>query len=162
MIDLVSLLEPTTLTLHLENQRLKDDQDWYKRSFDAMGELVLSLENPEVISIETLDYPFELIESIIDEYGLSVCIDAGHLIKYGYKIKPVFEKYYDKIPIIHLHGVDFLKTPIQDHVSLDKTPEGKLVDTLEVLRKFQGVVSLEVFNKKNLISSLACLETLFS
>ncbi|MCD4742747.1 MAG: sugar phosphate isomerase/epimerase [Desulfobacteraceae bacterium] len=162
VVDLVSPLEPTTHTLHLESQGLDEDRDWYKRGFDAMGELVLSLKNPEIISIETLAYPFELIEPIIDEYGLSVCIDAGHLIKYGYSVKPVFEKYYDKIPLIHLHGVDFSKTPPQDHVSLDKTPEDKLADTLEVLKKFQGVVSLEVFNKENLILSLACLETLFS
>ena len=162
VIDLVSRLEPTTHTLHFEYKGFDDDKDWYKRGFDAMGELVLSLKNPEIISIETLAYPFELIEPLIAECGLSVCIDAGHLIKYGYSIKPVFEKYHDKIPIIHLHGVDFSKIPPRDHVSLDKTPEDKLADTLEILKKFQGVVSLEVFNKKNLISSLACLETLFS
>jgi sugar phosphate isomerase/epimerase len=161
VIDLVSPLKPTTHTLHLEYQGSSDDKDWYKRSLDAMGELALSLKNPEIISIETLAYPFKLAEPIIDEYGLSVCIDAGHLIKYGYSIKSVFEKYHNKIPIIHLHGVDFSKDPLQDHVSLDKTPSGKLVDTLDVLKKFKGVVSLEVFNKKNLISSLACFEKLF-
>ena len=161
VIDLVSPLKPTTHTLHLEYQDFSDDQDWYKRGFDAVGELVLPLDHPEIISIETLDYPFESIESIIDEYGLSVCVDAGHLIKYGHSIKSVFKKYHDKIPLIHLHGVDFSKIPPKDHVSLDKIPEDKLVDTLEVLKNFNGVVSLEVFNKKNLISSIACLEKFF-
>ena len=162
VIDLVSPLKPTTHTLHLEYQGLDDDGDWCKKGFDAMGELAMSLANPEIISIETLDYPFELIESIVDEYGLSVCIDAGHLIKYGYSIKRIFEKYHDRIPLIHLHGVDFSKIPPQDHVSLDKTDKEKLAETLDVLKNFQGVVSLEVFNKENLISSLACLERLFS
>ncbi|MCK5097103.1 MAG: sugar phosphate isomerase/epimerase [Desulfobacteraceae bacterium] len=161
VIDLVSPLTPTTHTLHLEYHKLNHDEDWYKRGFDAMGALAMSIENPEIISIETLDYPFELTESIIDEYGLSVCIDAGHLIKYGYGIKHIFKKYHDKIPLIHLHGVDFSKTPYKDHVALDKTPENKLTDTLEVLKDFHGVVSLEVFNMKNLISSLACLEKFF-
>ena len=162
VIDLVSPLKPTTHTLHLEYQEPGNDKDWHKRSFDSMGELVQSVGEPDIITIETLDYPIKLIESIIDEYGLSVCVDAGHLIKYGYQIKSVFEKYHDKIPLIHLHGVDFSKTPIQDHVSLDKTPKERLTDTLEVLKRFKGVVSLEVFNKKNLTLSIAHLETLFS
>ncbi len=161
VINLVSLLEPATHTLHLEHQGVDSDKDWYKRSFDSVGELALSIGNPAIISIETLEYPFKLIEPIIDEYGFSVCLDAGHLIKYGYGIKHIFEKYNDKIPLIHLHGVDFSENPYKDHVALDKTPENKLTDTLEVLKDFHGVVSLEVFNMKNLISSLACLEKFF-
>ncbi len=164
VLDLVSPLDVTTHTLHLEYQGINIgiDKDWYKRGFDAMGKLVQSMEKPDIISLETLDYPFELVEPIIDKYDLSVCVDAGHLIKYGYSIKSIFEKYHDKIPLIHLHGVDFSKTPPRDHVSLDKTPGDKLVDTFEVLKKFHGVVSLEVFNKKDLVSSLAWLDTLFS
>ncbi|MCP3900248.1 MAG: sugar phosphate isomerase/epimerase [Desulfobacteraceae bacterium] len=161
VIDLVSPLKPTTHTLHLEYQDFSDDEHWYKRGYDALGELVMSLDQPGIISVETLDYPFESIESIVDEYDLSVCVDAGHLIKYGHNIKSLFKKYHDKIPLIHLHGVDFSKVPPMDHVSLNKTPEEKFSDTLDVLKKYHGVVSLEVFNKKNLISSLACLEKLF-
>lgn len=161
VIDLVSPLEPTTHTLHLDGVGSSSDGDWYQRSFDAAGFLAQSMDKPENISIETLNYPFELVEPIIDEFGFSVCVDAGHLIKYGYDIKSIFNKYNDKIPLIHLHGVDFKKSPPKDHTSLDKTPSDKLIDTLEILKNFQGVVSLEVFNQKNLISSLACLEKIF-
>ncbi len=161
VIDLVRPLKPTTHTLHLEYQDFGYDDYWFKRGYDALGELVISMDHPEIISIETLDYPFKSIESIVDEYGLSVCIDAGHLIKYGFNIKTLFEKYHDKIPLIHLHGVDFSKIPPMDHVSLNKIPVDKFSDTLDILKKYHGVVSLEVFNKENLISSLACLEKLF-
>jgi sugar phosphate isomerase/epimerase len=161
VIDLVSPLEPTTHVLHLEYNKIGDEQDWYERSFHAVGNLVKSLDHPGMISIETLDYPFGSIESLIKEYDLSVCLDAGHMIKYGHNIKPVFERFHDKIPLIHLHGVDFSKIPPQDHVSLDKTPHDKIADTLDVLKTFNGVVSLEVFNEKNLKSSLAWLEKFF-
>jgi sugar phosphate isomerase/epimerase len=165
VIDITGLLNPTTHTLHLEFEEYKNSSlnydDWYKRSFDAMGKLCALLDKPEIISMETLDYPFESIAPIIDEYQVSVCVDAGHLIKYGHDIKRIFEKYHDKIPLIHLHGVDFSMVPPKDHVSLEKMPKEKFIDTLEVLKKFKGVVSIEVFNKDNLISSLDFLKKNF-
>ncbi len=168
VVDLFYPLKPTTHTLHLEFNDFKLDKnrpekirEWHDRSSDAARELSSLMGEPDIITIETLDYPFELIESIIDEYGFSVCVDAGHIIKYGYSIKRIFEKYHGKIPLIHLHGVDFSMTPPKDHISLDRTPEHKFAETLDVLKNFKGVVSLEVFNKNNLVSSLNFLEKHF-
>jgi adenosylcobalamin phosphodiesterase len=161
VIDLAGPLTATTHTLHLEHYGDCDDKKWYENGFESAGKLATAIGDPGIISIETLNYPFKLIEPIVDEYGFSVCVDAGHLIKYGYDITSIFDKYNDRIPLIHLHGVDFTKTPPKDHTSLDKTSEDKFTETLEVLKKFSGVVSLEVFNKQDLISSLACLEKLF-
>ncbi len=170
VIELVIPLNPSTHTLHLEfndfknldNGALYVNEKWLERCSDFMDMLIRHLGSLAMISIETLDYPLELIEPVIDGYKLALCVDAGHLIRHGYGIKPVFEKYSSNIPLIHLHGVDFSKTPPRDHVSLEKTPKERFKATLEVLKTYQGVVSLELFNRNNLISSLACLERLFS
>ncbi len=199
LLELCAPLNPTTYTLHLDfdynkaNNRLLDNdlefdnnlKMWREITRESLETLSLSLVEPSIISIETLDYPFAYIADIVYEYGFSVCIDAGHLIRYGYNhndnngIKPqfdirtLFERYRDKIPLIHLHGVDFssftpsvVKSDVskflpKDHQSLDKTPPLMLAQTMNLLKKFTGVVSLEVFNYNHLAASLTFLDNFF-
>ncbi|SLM31755.1 conserved hypothetical protein [Desulfamplus magnetovallimortis] len=194
VLELCALLSPTTHTLHLDfnsdsyagrkkkcNYNDVNDQTvvrWREMAFASLSHLAKSLTDTSAISIETLDYPFEYLDGIIDACGMSVCVDAGHLIKYGYSIDAVFKKYRDKIPLVHLHGVDFsnreeafsgilpddtdyLPAPTnkfpKDHQALDKTPQNKIAETLNVLKEFTGVVSLEVFNYEDLSASLKYL-----
>ncbi len=222
VLELCVPLNPTTHTLHLEfNYRKTDkhnksdnynkadnrlfDSDlsylesddnlkiWREIARESLENLSLSLADPSIISIETLDYPFEYIADIVDEYGFSICIDAGHLIRYGYNyynhidvdsidgwnvkaqfdITTLFNRYRDKIPLVHLHGVDFSSFTSsaagldstrflpKDHQSLDKTPPSMLAPTMNLLKEFTGVVSLEVFNYKNLSDSLTLLDNFF-
>ncbi|MBF0204638.1 MAG: hypothetical protein HQK67_10075, partial [Desulfamplus sp.] len=82
-------------------------------------------------------------------------------IRYGYSIEEVFQKHKTRIPLIHLHGVDFSSNIPKDHQAIDKTPSGLLAPTLNVLQQFAGVVSLEVFNYEHLSSSLTFLNNIF-
>jgi sugar phosphate isomerase/epimerase len=107
-----------------------------------------------LIAIETLDYPFEIIETIISDLNLSVCMDLGHLIIHGENLKRVAEKYLDKTSIIHLHGVENNK----DHLALDRLPKPMVKPVFEILGQFSGSVSLEVFSFKDLAASLSCFE----
>ncbi|MBF0203438.1 MAG: TIM barrel protein, partial [Desulfamplus sp.] len=101
------------------------EQDYLHRWRDLAGEslekLSSFLSDPSIISIETLNYPFKYIDDIIEACGMSVCIDAGHLIRYGYSIEEVFQKHKTRIPLIHLHGVDFSSNIPKDHQAIDKT-----------------------------------------
>ncbi len=187
VIELFTPLKPTTYTLHLDmpkdiNINIKNSiadpylikkypdlikkypdliKKWRARVRDGLESLLLQVPNPEIISIETLDYPFDFVESFIEEFNLSVCLDAGHQIKYGYNLLQTFEKYRSKISIIHLHGVDFSKLKIQDHTSLDKLPEQYQNEVKTILNNYSGVVSLEVFNLENLNRSLIFLSKFF-
>ncbi|MBF0228160.1 MAG: sugar phosphate isomerase/epimerase [Desulfamplus sp.] len=166
ILALCEPLNPTTYTLHLDfningdnpqnNIKLEIWREYVKESLQLLSS---SLSDPSIISIETLNYPFEYIGDIVESCKMSVCIDAGHLIKYGYSIEKIFAKYKAIVPIIHLHGVEF--PSLKDHQALNKTPSHILAPTINILKNFKGVVSLELFNYKNLSDSLRFLNTFF-
>ncbi len=160
VMELFEPLKPATHTLHLDftsrdaqtgSEGIKKWQDRVKQSLEL---LVSSGVNSKDVSIETLDYPFAYLDDIIEEFGLSVCIDAGHLIKYEFDIESIFNRYKTRIPLIHLHGVDFSTYPPKDHVSLDRTSDELMKNTINILKKFKGTISLEVFNRENLLKSV--------
>ncbi len=163
VIDLCAPLKPTTHTLHMELESRSIEKNkieierWRDRISESLDLLIPSISDPGILSIETLNYPFEIVEDIIDNYGLSICIDAGHMIKYNFDINRIFRRYKDKIPIIHLHGVDFSASPPKDHTGLDKTPDIIMQKTMKILSDFKGTLSLEVFNYKNFKASLKYL-----
>ncbi|MCP4023845.1 MAG: sugar phosphate isomerase/epimerase [Desulfobacteraceae bacterium] len=166
VMDLFSPLNPTTHTLHVDFIEGRDDDkhriDWEKRAKQSLSQLVPFMENSKPISIETLDYPIEYMDDLIRTFHLQVCVDAGHQLKYGHNLLKTFEKFKDRTPIIHLHGVDFSMAKVKDHTSLDKTPAQEFEKIRHVLNRFSQVVSLEVFSLKNLIQSLAFLSRFYN
>ncbi|SMC85487.1 Sugar phosphate isomerase/epimerase [Desulfocicer vacuolatum DSM 3385] len=166
VVALCAPLSPSTHTLHLEftpEDAAKGDvgvAKWQDRALESLGILCPFLNHPSDISIETLEYPPEHLYKILDSMDVALCIDAGHLIKYNYDITALFQRYGHRVPLIHLHGVDFSHEPPRDHQGLDKTPMDRFLPTLEVLKQFDGVVSLEVFNGNNLKNSINYLNRL--
>lgn len=169
VIDLFAPLTPSTYTLHLDMPLdLKKDmknqkqlEKWKETTRKSLGALISDLSNPGILSIETLDYPFPCLETLVEELKVSVCIDAGHQIKYGYNLLKTYEKHKFRTSIIHLHGVDFSHQKIKDHTSLDKLPQKYCKQIQTILEDFTGVVSLEVFNLENLNRSLMVLSKVF-
>jgi sugar phosphate isomerase/epimerase len=156
-IERVAPLFPTTYTLHVPYDDNLADKVKIKRWQEVVhGNLVKILATGvgNLIAIETLDYPFEIIETIISDLNLSVCMDLGHLIVHGEDLKRVSDKYLDKTSIIHLHGVENKR----DHLALDRLSEPLVEPVFEILGQFSGSVSVEVFSFKGLDTSLAFLE----
>jgi adenosylcobalamin phosphodiesterase len=169
VIRLFAPLRPTTYTLHLEmpqdiihdSRNLKKLKKWEENTYQGLNGLLSEGVDPGIISIETLHYPFCLVETLVEKFDLSVCIDVGHQIKYGHKLLETFEKHKLRTAIMHLHGVAFLEHTIKDHTGLDKLPEKYLRQVQMILEGFTGVVSLEVFNLENLNHSLGVLSKIF-
>ncbi|CCK82146.1 cobamide remodeling phosphodiesterase CbiR [Desulfobacula toluolica] len=169
VIDLFTPLAPSTHTLHLDMPKgiktdkgnLRQLKDWEEKARQGLGALVSGLSNPGIISVETLDYPFSLVETLVEEFKTSVCIDVGHQIKYGHNLLKTFEKHQYRTSIMHLHGVDFSVPSGKDHTALDKLPEKHFRQVQFILENFEGVVSIEVFNLENLNRSLAFLSKIF-
>ena len=88
------------------------------------------------------------------DFNLSVCIDVGHLMLYGFDPEAVFNKYKKRTPILHLHGVD----DHQDHLPLDRLTKANAKTVIKMLKQFEGVVSLEIFSFDHLKASLNFLE----
>ncbi|MCP4671265.1 MAG: sugar phosphate isomerase/epimerase [Desulfobacula sp.] len=169
VMELIAPLNPTTYTLHLDMdpdiknciEKQNKIEPWQDRVQTSLKALLSRVPKPEIISIETLDYPFGFVEALIEQFNLSVCIDAGHQIKYGHNLLQTFDKHRHRTSIIHLHGVDFSQPGIKDHTSLDKLPLKQMGQIKTILNNYSGVVSLEVFNLDNLHRSLLSLSNMF-
>lgn len=158
VIRLTAPLKPSTYTLHLSLPHESPDkeslQSWRQGIRQTMTHVLESGIPGPLLSIETLDYPFEWLDEIITEFDLSVCIDTGHLQQYGYDLKTMFAKYGPKTPIVHLYG---LKDG-RGHSSLARLQGEERKTVMQILDGFRGVVCVEVFSFAHLETSLACLE----
>lgn len=158
-------LYPTTSTLHLPFQEDMtgsfDHKTFIEHCFKGLRQFIDSGFDPATISIETLDYPFDTLDDVIQELNLSVCVDVGHVLKYGFDLENIFITHQSRISIIHLHGVDMSNPPFRDHLALDLTPEEQLMPVIEFLKAFTGTLSLEVFKKEYLDRSMDVLGRFF-
>ena len=159
VIDRVRPLDPSALILHVPytEKSLNDRvvRNWQIRVAQSLKKIVSGIENEKIIAIETLDYPLELLEDIIVDLDLAICLDLGHLMVYDYDVLEVFKKFANKTSVLHLHGVE----NGCDHTTLERLSDKLVKTVLQVLNDFSGVVSLEVFSFENLDSSLKYLES---
>lgn len=158
VIERVEHLAPSTCTLHVpfsaEVSGHASVGEWRDIVYSSLAKIVKSGVPAERIAIESLDYPFTWVENIIQDLRLSICMDIGHLLLQGNDIQTFFTKYADAVAIIHLHGVQNGK----DHLPLDRLPASRLKPVFDILKKFKGIVSLEVFDFEYLQTSLDFLE----
>jgi sugar phosphate isomerase/epimerase len=158
VIDRVATLCPTAYSLHIPYRQKSFDQDtvkrWQRGVFKNLEKILAGGIAAESIAIETLDYRFDLLNDILAELNLSVCLDIGHLIAHGYDLNTLFNKYGAITSIIHLHGVK----NGHDHLALDQLPHKFSEPVVAILKRFTGSVSLEVFAFDDLKPSLAFLE----
>ena len=166
VLDLFEPLGPTTHTLHLDmdrdltgQQELRNWEDQARRGLDLLAP---GLTDPGIISLETLWYDPVLLAPLVRDYGMSVCLDAGHHFKYNYDLKASFDLFKEKIALIHFHGVDFSGPDPKDHLGLGCLPDNLFDQAMELLADYKGTVSLEVFNLANLEDSLARLGQVFN
>jgi sugar phosphate isomerase/epimerase len=91
---------------------------------------------------------------MVNEFGLSICLDIGHILTQGYDLRDYLKTYLPGTSIIHLHGVH----KGSDHLGIETLPETDLDLILSALRHYHGIVSIEVFSINALKSSLSILE----
>lgn len=163
IIKWVGILNPTTLTLHLSctlSKPLKNDiLAWQKKTETVLYELLdVSRIDSRQISIETLHYPPHWFAPIVNELNFAVCLDVGHVLRYGYDLEQVIDDYASRISIIHLHGVKYG----QDHRSLLWLDRRSREIMVPFLMEFCGSVSIEVFSIEKLNTSLTELEQMMA
>ncbi len=161
-IDRVRPLSPMTYTLHLPYNEADTHLDtvdkWARRNRECLDEfLAASKVHPGHISIETLEYPPFWFETLITALDLSVCIDIGHVIRYGYNLEAIWRTFANRTTMIHLHGV----YQGQDHLALDQMPTEERSMIKRCLDGYSGTLSLEVFSFEGLTASLPCLAQMF-
>jgi hypothetical protein len=158
VFDRVRPLCATTHTLHLvchektrNHSTIAGWQDHTMANLDTL--LTVTAIDPRHISLETLDYPPQWFAPHINRFNLAVCVDIGHILRYGFNLKTILHDFHQHIRIVHLHGV----INQADHQSVSALdPETKQI-MLAYLENFYGTVSLEVFSLDLLEDSLASL-----
>jgi sugar phosphate isomerase/epimerase len=123
---------------------------------------------PRRIAVENIPYaPFSILEPLLEEFDLSVCLDVGHADRWGQDPMAFFERYRDRISVIHFHDVKRPGEPgivggAPDHQALGT---GHL-DYLGLLRTFRergfdGTLVIEVQTPEDEEASLKrCREAL--
>ncbi|MEJ2639428.1 MAG: cobamide remodeling phosphodiesterase CbiR [Desulfosarcinaceae bacterium] len=154
-------LPVTSYTLHLPcpvytSGSMAQVDRWRAYARRGLEALLTAGVDPNVLSIETLHYPFEWAFPLVEALDLRVCLDMGHLIIYGYDLAEALDRYLPLTTVIHLHGV----AEDRDHLPLDRMDAGLLDGILERLRKqgYCGSLSLEVFGLAALERSLTCFK----
>jgi len=158
VMQLVQPLGPTALVLHIPFDEISYDDslvaDWRDRVHRNLQKLKPVVDKPDIIAVETLDYPLELLGDITLDLGMTICLDLGHLMVYEYDLLKVFDRYGPQTSVLHLHGVE----DGRDHLALDRLSEVLAASVLQVLKRFNGVVSLEVFSFDDLTKSLTFID----
>jgi len=158
-IERTSLLSPSLYTLHfsLKDEEGHDAPDlglWKEYVRESAEDILGCGIDPSLISIETLGYPYEWIEETVRTFGFSICLDLGHLLNRGFDLRGHLDRYLAETSVIHLHGLQ----NGMDHLGIDKLGEETLDLILSYLRRFKGVLSIEVFAFDDLKNSLRVLE----
>jgi sugar phosphate isomerase/epimerase len=154
-------LEPAAYILHFEgDQRGRvpshDMRRWLKTTEHSVVELLQAGLPPDLTCVETLDYPFEMVEPIVLNHKLSICLDIGHVFLYGYSLKKYLDRYAKRCRVFHLHGIQ----EGEDHRHIRSIPESDLLHFLSSFRGYmenQKIVTVEVFNEDDLVRSLEIL-----
>ena len=158
ILERTAPLSATSNTLHIpcaiDINDVSNLKKWQEAVYRSLEKIISSGLAPGKLAIETLDYSLEILEDIIADLQLSICLDVGHLIIAGARFESEFNRYGGSVSIIHLHGVE----DRQDHQSLNRLSDNQFDPVLAALRNFSGTVSLEIFNFENLESSLSFLE----
>ena len=155
-LELVRPLSATTHTLHLvfsgNDTSPAAVAAWQARTRKNLEKLMDASPVPSrKISVETLAYPSRWFAPIVEEFDLSVCVDIGHIIRYGYDLEQVLSDYSPRVTILHLHGVENGK----DHRSVSAIGLDRWRPIVPFLKSFKGTVSLELFSLPDLEDSLA-------
>ena len=146
-------LAPQSFDLHLAREPDLSEAAWLDNLAASLRELSGALgEEKRLVAVENIEYPYGLVAPLVTEYGFGVCLDLGHLVRYGHDL----EEGLTLLPLVlhlHYHGVQ----DGRDHLALTDVEQARmLVGRLEEAG-YEGVVTLEVYSLENLKASLALL-----
>lgn len=148
LLRIIRLLAPLPIhgyILHLEGVAPTDSAErvtvWQHDLADELQRLLGEAPSPELFCVENLNYPFEWCAPLIEQFGLSVCADVGHVWRGGGDVPAFLQLWLSRTRVIHLHG----ELGGRDHLSLTELAPGRLESFVKAIKGFTGVVTLEVF-----------------
>jgi sugar phosphate isomerase/epimerase len=154
-------LEPFAYIVHLDGRPLmaagldaRGLQEWQANAIGALERVCGWLADPTKLCVENVEaWDPDAFAPVIAALPVSRTVDVGHLWLRGEDPLPRLADWLDRARVIHLHGIGE-----RDHKSLALIPSERL-DAIAALlaQRFAGVVTLEVFNQEDFVSSQAAL-----
>lgn len=166
IIELTGSLPKSAFVMHFEAGNRVDinafseaeRQRFVENLADSIRMLLDGCAHPaSMFCAENLNYPFELVWPVIEEFGLSVTLDVGHLEYYGFPNAEYLDRYLSRARVLHMHGTK----EGRDHNSLAFMRTEALDLVVEALRREPGepkVFTLEIFSEPDFNSSCGALE----
>ena len=118
IVEIVRPLDPENYVLHIAGMVQEAAGGMFTRGSAGrlgkllMGNVTKSLEalfrflKPEEICVENLlSYPMDFIGPLVEELGMSVCLDVGHLAVRGEPLDDFLDRYGRRVREVHLHDV---------------------------------------------------------
>jgi sugar phosphate isomerase/epimerase len=130
---------------------------WIKGLRASVADLLETGIPSHLFCVETLDYPFALVDSIVYDFELSVCLDIGHVLLRGYPLDAYLAKYHDRVRVFHAHGIRENKDH-RDLGALSDSDLALLFGNLHSCRSSAPVLTLEVFDENDFRLSLELVE----
>jgi sugar phosphate isomerase/epimerase len=148
-------LSPRAYVLHLERKRpdgstAGDFESWMGRVLGSLEKLAREGVELQLLALENLDYGVNLLAKIAMETGTGLCIDVGHLLRYGFSLREELDPFLPRCNVLHIHGV----MEQVDHRGLDAIEEGPWKKIWKGLLGFSGSVCVEVFSLEDLRRSM--------
>ncbi len=160
IVEQVRPLNPFAYIVHFHGDRdgeppPADSARWLWQHRRSVEEL-LTVAEPRDLCVETLSYPFRLVEEIVSDYRLGICLDVGHILLCGHGLEDHLERYLEKTRVVHLHGI----VEGKDHRDISHLAPGTLDMLLCSLQQgtLPRVVTLEIFGEKELAQSLEVMK----
>ena len=158
IMRLMRPLKPFAWILHLEGippqANARERQAWSKLIAELLPDIIAQAENPGLICVENLLYPFEWCAELIESFKLGVCIDIGHLLLLGKDVSLHLRRFLPRTRIVHLHGTGGGKP----HRALEAISPADLKRYLADMADFRGVLTLELFNLPDISASIRHLD----
>ncbi len=129
---------------------------------EALGELLARTGvSSRRIAVENLNYPFAILDDVLERHDLGVCCDVGHLLARGGDPAAFVRRYAARLAHVHLHDVV---------AGLDHRPLGDPAGALDLAAlwralgeaNYRGVVTLEVFDEAHIAQSHAVARPFFA
>lgn len=158
VIEATRGLSPFAYVLHLDGREVREGAsagqlaEWQAQSARALEMAAGWAGSPELLAVENLEgYPVDFFEPVYERVPVSRCVDIGHLWLDHYDTLAYLERALPRTRVIHMHGIG-----TRDHQSLTNAPAEQLDPVLHALlaAKYAGVLTLEIFQESDFLSSL--------
>lgn len=154
LMSTLAPLSPQSFDLHLVRDQTLPEALWLDNLAAGLQELSGALgEEKKLVAVENIEYPYEVVAPLVEEYGFAVCLDLGHLVRYGHDFREGMAL-LPQVNHLHYHGV----REGTDHQPLTDAEQALLLGNRLSEAGYGGVVTLEMYSLEKLKASLAFLD----